>query len=209
MFYTTGMYSVGVGAALEVREEFEVEPFDPTLSNALDPLGAHARAEAAAGQAAVEENGTPLTTLMLAIQTFLSSPTLELTQYELGEQLIRLRHSVDLLEVNFASMASIFAGTDEYDLQGSVTAIDWIRHHCRMSGSAAARAVAAGDQLHRLPASLEALDAGEIGFAHLSLLAGTARALERVSSVGGVVGAASDAISGGSGADLTDPSAQG
>jgi hypothetical protein len=46
-----------------------------------------------------------------------------------------------------------------------------------MSANAAARSVAAGEQMGRLPASVTALDAGEIGFAHFSLLASVARAV--------------------------------
>ena len=119
----------------------------------------------------------PLETLIGAIERFVQVPTLELTPTELGVHLVRLRHGIDLLELGFASGAATFAATDEYNAQGSVTPIDWIRHHCRMSGHAAARAVAAGEQMGRLPASVAALDAGDIGFAHFSLLAGTARAL--------------------------------
>lgn len=103
-------------------------------------------------------------------------PTLELTPSELGGHLVRLRHGIDVLELAFASDAATFATSDEYDAQGSVTPIDWIRHHCHMSGNAAARAVAAGEQVRRLRASVTALDAGDIGFAHFSLLAGVARA---------------------------------
>jgi len=110
-------------------------------------------------------------------QGFVSGSTFELTPAELGDHLIRLRHGIDLLELGFAAEAAVFAATDEYDAQGSVSPIDWIRHHCHMSGHAAARAVAAGEQVHRLPASVAALEAGDIGFAHFSLLAGTARAL--------------------------------
>ena len=89
--------------------------------------------------------------------------------------------------------AAVFASTDEYDAQGSVTPIDWIRHHCHMSGNAAARAVAAGEQLHRLPGSAAALDTGDIGFAHFSLLAGVARAVNATPTDGGVVLAGDDA----------------
>jgi Domain of unknown function (DUF222) len=182
MFYTTGMYSVAAWAeGLVAREEPECDALQSHLPGALDPDVLRAQAEAAAAQAPVAHDGTALTTLLLAIETFLSAPTLELTQYELGQHLIQLRHGIDLLEVDFSATAAIFADTNEYDLQGSTTAIDWIRHQCRMSGHAAARAVAAGDQMHRLPLSVAALDAGEIGFAHFSLLAGTARALEGVS----------------------------
>ena len=96
---------------------------------------------------------TPLESLLQAIQDFVEVPTLELTPFELGEHLIRLRHGIDVLELNFASAAAAFAATDEYETQGSVTPIDWIRHHCKMSGHAAARAVAAGEQAHRFPSS--------------------------------------------------------
>jgi hypothetical protein len=80
----------------------------------------------------------PLETLIRAIERFVRVPTLELTATEL-----RLRHGIDVLELGFATRATTFAATDEYDAQGSVTPIDWIRHHCHMSGHAAARAVAA------------------------------------------------------------------
>jgi hypothetical protein len=120
---------------------------------------------------------TPLDTLVGAIERFVQVPTLELTATELGDFLVRLRHGIDLLELGFATGAATFATTDEYEVQGSVTPIDWIRHHCRMSAHAAARSVAAGEQIGRLPASVAALDAGDIGFAHFSLLAGVARAV--------------------------------
>ena len=120
---------------------------------------------------------TPLEALIGAIERFVQVPTLELTATELGDFLVRLRHGIDLLELGFATGAATFATTDEYDAQGSVTPIDWIRHHCRMSAHAAARSVAAGEQIGRLPATVAALDAGEIGFAHFSLLAGVARAV--------------------------------
>jgi hypothetical protein len=48
-----------------------------------------------------------------------------------------------------------------------------------MSGSAAARSVATGEAADQLPASVAALEEGTIGFGHLALLAGTARALQR------------------------------
>jgi hypothetical protein len=133
-----------------------------------------------------EVAGTPLEGLLQSIQGFVVGSTFELTPAELGDHLIRLRHGIDLLELGFAAEAAVFAATDEYDAQGSVSPIDWIRHHCHMTGHAAARAVAAGEQVHRLPASVAALEAGEIGFAHFSLLAGTARALSVQAAVADV-----------------------
>src|SRR5262245_56657975 len=96
---------------------------------------------------------------------------------QLARDLPRLRHAVDLLELHFAKDAAAFSLTDEADLQGSRTPIDWIRHNCRMSGHAAADRVRVGKQLHRLPESAEATNEGRIGYAHLSLIASTARAI--------------------------------
>jgi hypothetical protein len=142
-------------------------------------------------------------------------PRLELTASELGEHLVRLRHGMDRLELHFAMGAAVFAATDEYEVQGSVSPIDWIRHHCQMSGHAAARAVAAGEQLHRLPGGVAAVEAGEIGFAHFSLLASVARCCSAKPMGGHMVpapgeagtGPADPAASGDAEADPSDPSA--
>ncbi|HEY8679519.1 MAG TPA: DUF222 domain-containing protein [Candidatus Dormibacteraeota bacterium] len=59
-------------------------------------------------------------------------------------------------------------------LQGSVTAIDWIRHNCRMSGHAAAERLCTGEKLETLAATAEATIDGRVGYAHLALIARTA-----------------------------------
>ncbi|MGD0196250.1 MAG: hypothetical protein ABSC35_15470, partial [Candidatus Dormibacteria bacterium] len=122
-------------------------------------------------------NQDPLVPLLGAIQGLLDTPAWDATPRELGDYLIRLRHGIDLLELDFAIGASKFALTDEYEAAGSVSPIDWIRHNCHMTSGAAAKAVNSGDQAGQLPASVTALNAGEIGFAHFSLLASVARAL--------------------------------
>jgi Domain of unknown function (DUF222) len=123
------------------------------------------------------KDGGSLERLMGAVDAFLEGPPVEITAYELGEHLIRLRHGLDLLELRFARDAALFAGTGESESQGSTSPVDWVRHQCGMSGNAAARSIATGEQADSLPASVAALEAGRIGFAHLSLLAGTARVL--------------------------------
>jgi hypothetical protein len=122
-------------------------------------------------------NQDPLVPLLGAIQGLLDTPAWDATPRELGDYLIRLRHGIDLLELDFAIGASKFALTEEYEAAGSVSPIDWIRHNCHMTSGAAAKAVNSGDQAGQLPASVTALNAGEIGFAHFSLLASVARAL--------------------------------
>jgi hypothetical protein len=121
--------------------------------------------------------GVSLESVMQAIEQFVATRP-ELTPFELGERLIRLRHCIDLLELGFARDAAAFASTDEYESQGSTSPIDWVRHQCRMSGNAAARSITTGDEAEHLPASVAALGGGQIGFAHLALLAGTARAVK-------------------------------
>jgi hypothetical protein len=96
---------------------------------------------------------------------------------ELAADLAELRRGIDLIELKFSELAAAFAGTEEYDEQGSISPIHWIRHNCRMGGGAAADRVAVGEQLPSLGASAEALAGGEIGFAHLALIARTASGL--------------------------------
>jgi Domain of unknown function (DUF222) len=100
------------------------------------------------------------------------------TSDQLAVDLVRLRHAIDLLELCFSRDSAAFAATDEHELQGSVTAIDWIRHNCKMSGHAAAERVCAGDKLESLAASVEATADGRIGYAHLALMARTAAWIE-------------------------------
>ena len=96
---------------------------------------------------------------------------------ELGEELVRFRHQIDLMEVRFSVLAAEFAKTDEYDLQGSLSPIDWIRFNCSMTSNAAADRLAVGERVADLPESLEAMGRGRIGFAHLSVMARTAEAV--------------------------------
>ena len=93
---------------------------------------------------------------------------------QIGADLVHLRHGIDLLEVAFARDAARFAATSEYDTQGSVSSVDWIRHNCKMSGHAAAERVCVGQQLGSLEQGLTANAEGAIGYAHLALMARTA-----------------------------------
>lgn len=95
----------------------------------------------------------------------------------LRDQLVRLRQAVDLLEVQFSRLAAAFAATPEKEWQGCVSPIQWLRLDCGMTGSAAWKAVCVGEQAPVLPGTLDALAAGDVGFAHLAVLAGTAQAL--------------------------------
>jgi hypothetical protein len=95
----------------------------------------------------------------------------------LRERLVQRRLVIDLQEVAFAREAAEFAASEAWDEDGSVSAGDWMRFNCHMTAGAAANAIAVGESLERLPESHQAVVDGEIGFAHLAVMARTAEAL--------------------------------
>lgn len=114
--------------------------------------------------------------LVAQIQEFCAQPA-RVGGPDLAVDMTELRRGVDLIELKFSEMAAAFAATDEYDEQGSVSPVHWIRHHCNMGSGAAADRIAVGAQLVSLPESAEAMASGEIGFAHLALIARTSAAV--------------------------------
>lgn len=96
---------------------------------------------------------------------------------ELRARMIRKRRAIDLMELFFAEDAATYAATGDYDELGFVSAIDWIRFNCHMTSGAAADRVAVGQTMHRMPRSIQAVGDGEIGFAHVSVMARTAASL--------------------------------
>jgi hypothetical protein len=115
--------------------------------------------------------------LRARIERFVSGTGCPRNRRLIGGNLVQLRHLIDLLEMTFAQQAAEFAASNEHEDWGSNTAIDWIRHHCQMSGTQAADRIVVGEQLSSLPKSGEAVAEGEIGYAHLSLIVHTAVAV--------------------------------
>src|ERR1700693_2966717 len=107
------------------------------------------------------------------IQRFCAQPIRE-GGPELAADMTELQRGADLIALKFSEMAATFAATNEFDAQGSVSPIHWIRSNCHMGAGAAADRVAVGEQLSSLPQSTEAMAEGEIGFPHLALIARTA-----------------------------------
>jgi hypothetical protein len=95
----------------------------------------------------------------------------------LRHDLQRLRRAIDRIELEFSSVAATFANTGEEEWQGSGSPIQWLRGYCGMTSAAASRAIAVGDEASVLTQSHAAVEEGRLGFAHLSLIAGTASAL--------------------------------
>jgi hypothetical protein len=114
---------------------------------------------------------------MLATQDVYALDAIDFCEDDLRERLIRKRHVIDLMELSFAQEAAEFAATRDYEEDGSTSAIDWIRINCHMTGNAAADRVAVGKLIGDLEQTIGALVDGQVGFAHLTVMARTANAV--------------------------------
>ncbi|TMD23989.1 MAG: DUF222 domain-containing protein, partial [Chloroflexi bacterium] len=119
-----------------------------------------------------------LAELLAAIDRFRQRPKTNRQPQELAAELKGIRHATDLLELEFSQTAAAFSKTEEYEEEGSVSPIDWIRHQCRMSTGAVWNSLAVGQHLDDLPRSIEAVESAEIGYAHLTLMARTAQSVQ-------------------------------
>jgi hypothetical protein len=96
---------------------------------------------------------------------------------ELGQQLIANQHQIDLLLLEQARLAVEFVKTDFWDYEGSSTPYDWIRVNCHLAGNTVGDRVTVGERMAELAESVQAVEAREIGFAHLVTMARTADAV--------------------------------
>ena len=94
--------------------------------------------------------GEAASELLAAVERYRSRPAIELSGAQIGEELVRLRHVADLIEVEFAKLSGRFAETDEWDGSGYFSPVHWIRVNCHM-GWAAWDRVNVGEQLGGLP----------------------------------------------------------
>jgi hypothetical protein len=120
-----------------------------------------------------------ISTLYDAVVAFRKSSRSGWTALEIGLEMINLRRIQDVLDLSFAEMSSEFSRTEEAERWGAAGDIDWIRHECRMTGTAALDRVTTGQQMHRLPESVQAVAEGDIGFGHLAQIARTTAVLQR------------------------------
>jgi hypothetical protein len=93
---------------------------------------------------------------------------------EEAEELRQLFRQVDVLLLQASGVAARFAAKTYYEEQGFASAIEWIRFNCHQTSTAAADVIAVGENLERLPQTVQAVRDGEIGFPHLKTMARTA-----------------------------------
>src|ERR1700674_6090403 len=115
--------------------------------------------------------------LMLATQDVCAIAAIEPAIEDLRERLIHKRHVIDLMELSFSREAAEFAATNAYDEDGFISPIDWIRFNCHMTSNAAADRVAVGGRVGELEQTVDAMAYGQVGFAHLTVMARTANAV--------------------------------
>src|SRR6266480_7091271 len=96
----------------------------------------------------------------------------------LGVALIQIRESgIDPLEAVFAEGVRLLDKSGEYQADGALSVIDWLRSRCKLSGGAAAERVGIARQLEHLPQTSKAFATGELGYQHVAVLARTAEHL--------------------------------
>ena len=82
----------------------------------------------------------------------------------LGDELRRLRATIDALEGEFSRKAVEFQRMGGHLAAGYPGVVSWLRANCRMTGGSAADRVCVGKQIESSPAIGEALASGQIGY---------------------------------------------
>ena len=98
----------------------------------------------------------------------------ESTGEDLARRLTDLRRKIDALELEFARVTAEFDKSRWWDYEGFNTAADWVRFNCHMNSHAVFNSFAVGAATPELPATVRAMEANEIGFAHVATMARTA-----------------------------------
>jgi len=93
---------------------------------------------------------------------------------ELGEALIELRQVIDRSEAVFASGVRHFDRSGEYQADGALSVVAWLRSMCKLSAGAAAERVGVARALDQLPKTEQAFARGDLGYQHVAVLARTA-----------------------------------
>ena len=96
---------------------------------------------------------------------------------EVGRLLIQNQHQIDLLLLEQSRLAAEFVQTDYWDYAGSATPYDWIRVNCHLTSNTVGDRVTVGERMAELVSTVKAVEAQEIGFTHLVVMARTADAV--------------------------------
>jgi hypothetical protein len=88
--------------------------------------------------------------------------------------MIRMQRQLDEIQLRLSLLSAEFARTHQWAEEGFNTPIDWIRFNCHVTEKVAGDRIAVGEKQSDMPESIQAMHSGEIGFAHLAVMARTA-----------------------------------
>jgi len=94
-----------------------------------------------------------------------------------GDKLVQNQARIGLIQLEQSRLAAELAAGRQWDEEGFNGAYDWIRINCHVPGNIAGDYLTVGKHLPELEQSVQAMLAGEIGFAHLAVMARTAEAV--------------------------------
>ena len=89
----------------------------------------------------------------------------------LGDELVRLRRSIDRLEAEFSRRLQRFERLRGHVADGAASLVAWLRENCRLSLRGAATRAGVARSLASLPGAEELFNTGAIGFRHAAVLA--------------------------------------
>jgi hypothetical protein len=92
----------------------------------------------------------------------------------LGDELINVRESITQLEAIFAEGLGRFDKAGDYQADGALSSVAWLKWKCKLSGGAAAERVGIARNIEELPRTQEAFARGDVGYQHVAALARTA-----------------------------------
>jgi hypothetical protein len=118
--------------------------------------------------------GEDLAAVGAALERFVARPRDDRPGEVVRAELVGLRRFIDRMELEFAGLVTVLAAAGEVEWLGHNSPTDWVKEECHLTGTAAWNALVVGEQAARMPESTRALVAGEIGYAHLALMARTA-----------------------------------
>src|SRR5438552_13891186 len=96
------------------------------------------------------------------------------TDDQVARELIETEHLIGILQLKASRLAAELSATRHWDDEGYSSAGDWMRFKCQVTNTVAWDRVLVGEELDRLPESEQAVYDGEIGYAHLKVIARTA-----------------------------------
>ncbi|TMG42764.1 MAG: hypothetical protein E6H85_12215, partial [Chloroflexi bacterium] len=99
------------------------------------------------------------------------------TMVTAGQKLVHHQARIDLLQLEQSRLAAELDAGEEWDRDGFNSPYDWIRINCHLPGNVAGNYLTVGAHLPQLGQSVEAVLKGEIGYAHLAVMARTADAV--------------------------------